>query len=302
MSNTVYEGTLPASKTDTSTNDLSRPGRSVDRQDPGRAHQADADRSTFPAHSPPTSAARPPTGCRSPPSTTADCWARPRSPGTRSRACPSRSAIYARGNSTPVLDLKATNISYGAVPASNFTVTPAEWLQGDHDLDREHGRQDRQGGEGRQARQARPRLRRGRRGRPGAVHPGGSQLARRASASRRLAARLRRQAGRDGHLRPEPRRDGRDRAEGRRVHVGARRSRAAGPAGSASRRCRSTARPARSSPPRWARSSASPAAESPTRCSARCRRRRPSRRRGPWRRERRRRRSRSAASSSAMAS
>ena len=32
--------------------------------------------------------------------------------------------IYARGNSTPVLDLKATNISYGPVDASNFAVSP----------------------------------------------------------------------------------------------------------------------------------------------------------------------------------
>jgi outer membrane lipoprotein-sorting protein len=32
--------------------------------------------------------------------------------------------IYAKGNSTPVIDLKATNISYGSVPASNFAVTP----------------------------------------------------------------------------------------------------------------------------------------------------------------------------------
>jgi outer membrane lipoprotein-sorting protein len=32
--------------------------------------------------------------------------------------------IYARGNSTPVLDLKATNISYGPVAASNLSVSP----------------------------------------------------------------------------------------------------------------------------------------------------------------------------------
>jgi outer membrane lipoprotein-sorting protein len=32
--------------------------------------------------------------------------------------------IYARGNTTPVLDLKATNITYGAVPASTFTISP----------------------------------------------------------------------------------------------------------------------------------------------------------------------------------
>jgi outer membrane lipoprotein-sorting protein len=33
-------------------------------------------------------------------------------------------AVYARGNSTPVLQLKASNISYGPVPASDFALTP----------------------------------------------------------------------------------------------------------------------------------------------------------------------------------
>ena len=32
------------------------------------------------------------------------------------RGVPLRVAVYARGNSTPVLELKATNVSYGAVP------------------------------------------------------------------------------------------------------------------------------------------------------------------------------------------
>ncbi len=40
------------------------------------------------------------------------------------RGVPLRFAIYARGNPAPVLELKATNISYGAVPASDFAVTP----------------------------------------------------------------------------------------------------------------------------------------------------------------------------------
>jgi outer membrane lipoprotein-sorting protein len=40
------------------------------------------------------------------------------------RGVPLRVAIYARDNSTPVLELKATNISYGSVPASDFDITP----------------------------------------------------------------------------------------------------------------------------------------------------------------------------------
>jgi hypothetical protein len=40
------------------------------------------------------------------------------------RGIPLRFAIYARGDSSPVLELKATDISYGAVPASNFAAAP----------------------------------------------------------------------------------------------------------------------------------------------------------------------------------
>lgn len=41
-----------------------------------------------------------------------------------SRGIPLRVAVYARNNSTPVLELKATDISYGPVPASDFAVSP----------------------------------------------------------------------------------------------------------------------------------------------------------------------------------
>lgn len=37
---------------------------------------------------------------------------------------PLRFAVYARGNTTPVLELTATHISYGAVPASDLNVSP----------------------------------------------------------------------------------------------------------------------------------------------------------------------------------
>lgn len=40
------------------------------------------------------------------------------------RGVPLQIAVYARGNSTPVLALKATSISYGSVPASDFDVAP----------------------------------------------------------------------------------------------------------------------------------------------------------------------------------
>jgi len=40
------------------------------------------------------------------------------------RGVPLRFAIYARGDSTPVLELRATDISYGPVPASDFAISP----------------------------------------------------------------------------------------------------------------------------------------------------------------------------------
>jgi outer membrane lipoprotein-sorting protein len=40
------------------------------------------------------------------------------------RGVPLRFAIYARGDSTPVIELKATDISFGPVPASDFSVSP----------------------------------------------------------------------------------------------------------------------------------------------------------------------------------
>ncbi len=40
------------------------------------------------------------------------------------RGVPLQLAVYAKGNPTPVLELKATDISYGRVPASDFNVAP----------------------------------------------------------------------------------------------------------------------------------------------------------------------------------
>jgi hypothetical protein len=39
-------------------------------------------------------------------------------------AVPLRAAVYAQGQATPVLELVATHISYGSIPASTFSVTP----------------------------------------------------------------------------------------------------------------------------------------------------------------------------------
>ena len=40
------------------------------------------------------------------------------------RGVPLRAAIYAQGSQDPVLELKATDVSYGAIPASKISTTP----------------------------------------------------------------------------------------------------------------------------------------------------------------------------------
>ena len=77
-----------------------------------------------------TSPASRPTRCASRRSTTAACSAPPSSPGTPRKGVPLRAAVYAQGSSTPVLELKATDISYGTVPASDFDVTPPAGREG----------------------------------------------------------------------------------------------------------------------------------------------------------------------------
>ena len=42
----------------------------------------------------------------------------------RDPGVPLQFAIYARGNTTPVLQLKATSISYGSIPASDLNISP----------------------------------------------------------------------------------------------------------------------------------------------------------------------------------
>ncbi len=60
---------------------------------------------------------------------------------------PLRFAIYAQNSSTPVIELKATNISYGPVPASDFALSPPSDAKvvkvatpADNAADRSHGR------------------------------------------------------------------------------------------------------------------------------------------------------------------
>ena len=183
------------------------------RPDPDRPEQADDARQRLRRRAPATWPASPPTRSASRPSTTAGCSAPPSSPGTRVQGVPLRVAVYARGNSTPVLALTATNISYGAVAASDFAITPpagAKVVQ--------VSTADQAGRAGARARPAaRAKAHREASGvaavaKPRAVQAGRAEQAGRAAAADRQAAGLGRQAGGAGHLRPEPRRHRGDRA------------------------------------------------------------------------------------------
>jgi len=117
------------------------------------------------------------------------------------KGVPLRFAVYAQGDPSPVLELKATGITYGAVPSGIFSISPPR---------RREGRQGRDAdGDRRQiAREARaaPWARRPRRGHRHASGPDPSELpafrardARRDAAKQCAAARIRPQARRARH-------------------------------------------------------------------------------------------------------
>ena len=204
----AYEGKLPArlrtTDKQTSGNDRiptiaadpeadqpARAARQPQRRDPVRRRRA---------------ARRTPFASR--PSTTAACSGRAELAWDAERGVPLRFAIYARGQRSPVIELKATDISYGTVPSSDFNVSPPS------------GRQDRHASTSRPARPTRPRTRastaRAHREVSGAAAVAKKVLVRALVAPNTLvglpaavglAARLERQPGRARHLRTEPRRD-----------------------------------------------------------------------------------------------
>ena len=84
-----------------------------------------------------TSPASRPTRSGSRPSTTAACSASVQLAWDAVKGVPLRIAIYARGNSTPVLELKATDISYGRSRPRTSRSTPPAGSQGREDRDAE---------------------------------------------------------------------------------------------------------------------------------------------------------------------
>ena len=114
------------------------------------------------------------------------------------RGLPLRVAVYARGNNDPVLELVATNVSYGPVAASTFSISPP--------ADAHVVNVSQPGGKGDKT----DKRRQAEGGQQASVPALGARHARRPQALRRQAARRRR----DRPLRHGPRRAPRDR-EGR---------------------------------------------------------------------------------------
>ena len=121
------------------------------------------------------------------------------------KGVPLRFAVYARGDSSPVIELAATGITYGPVSPGVCDVA-ARRRQGGQGRDAfDRWRDARQGP--RQAGPPRGGHRRGRRPAPRELHARRAADARGHVPADGPAARLGRQAGRARHLRPGPRRD-----------------------------------------------------------------------------------------------
>ena len=119
------------------------------------------------------------------------------------RGVPLRFAVYAQGNPDPVIELTADNISYGAVPASDFAITPPTGAKvvtigSSHDATALRSRQDAPA----PSRDQRP----GRGQEQAELLAGRSRQPRRPAAAHGQPAQLRRQPGCAGHLWPGPRR------------------------------------------------------------------------------------------------
>ena len=130
------------------------------------------------------------------------------------RGVPLRFAVYARNDSSPVLELKATDISFGAVSRSVFNVSPPSGAKvvkvdtGAAGKAADRSRHDHQA----RASQGRHGCRRGRQA--PAVRPAGPAQAGRPATAFGDVAQLGRKPGRACRLRAEPRRNRRDRTAG----------------------------------------------------------------------------------------
>jgi outer membrane lipoprotein-sorting protein len=117
-SNTAYTGTLPGERTSTQhENKPTLPG--VDR---ALAHLGQM--WTLSGANPGTTADRPSYTVRIAPKDDGGLLGAAELAWDAARGVPLRAAIYAQGQATPVLELAATHVSYGSIPASRFAVRP----------------------------------------------------------------------------------------------------------------------------------------------------------------------------------
>jgi outer membrane lipoprotein-sorting protein len=122
-SNTVFEGTLPQG------HDKADGGNSANRQPPSLAQIKNgiaklADRALVSGAQPTDVAGRPAYTVRVEPKRNGGLLGGAELAWDAVHGTPLRAAVYARGDSSPVLELKVTDISYGAVSSSVFDISP----------------------------------------------------------------------------------------------------------------------------------------------------------------------------------
>jgi outer membrane lipoprotein-sorting protein len=119
-SNTVYKVTLPAPAGGTASTDTGVPTVAEIQKDIDRLLQHADLAPAIPSNV----AGRPAYTLRASPRHDGGLLGRAELAFDAARGVPLRFAVYATGNDTPVLELKATGVSYGDVPASTFAVAP----------------------------------------------------------------------------------------------------------------------------------------------------------------------------------
>jgi outer membrane lipoprotein-sorting protein len=120
-SNTVYRATLPADKAGAGAGAAEKPPTLADIRK-GIDHLAQA--WTLSGAEPTSTAGQPSYTVRIAPKDDGGLLGAAEVAWDAARGVPLRAAVYAQGQSDPVLALEATDVSYGDIPASDFAATP----------------------------------------------------------------------------------------------------------------------------------------------------------------------------------
>jgi outer membrane lipoprotein-sorting protein len=121
-SNTVYKGTIPADHRGADGGSSKEQPPSLDQVKKGIARLAE--HAAVGGAEPTDIAGQPAYTVRVVPKSNAGLLGGAELAWDATHGTPLRAAVYAKGDSSPVLELKVTDISYGAVPSSVFDVTP----------------------------------------------------------------------------------------------------------------------------------------------------------------------------------